>query len=167
MVARRRRIRRTHSRRHDMMSTGMSWINRLIGPSALVVAMVGQVTAKDVQAYPGYNALPNMEKGKFLLNNTLSRMSGFSPFPQYGTPGFTINLTGPINKYTGLGIGLQILGAVTKQPLARKAGKGLMWGGIIGGIFDPATGAKAGGSTPRGTATPTIRTGYSQNTYTG
>lgn len=131
------------------------WLGKLITPAAFAVSFTGQLTTKDIQNYPAYNSLPNVEKGKFLLNSIAGRVTSFNPYPQYGTPKFTINPTGPINKYTGMGISLMVLGHVLPKGLggkgiARKAGKGLFWGGVIGGFFDPATGAR-GGASQRGT----------------
>jgi hypothetical protein len=134
----RRRHRRAHHRTHDGV---MSKLSKFVVPATFAVSAVGQLTAKDIAAYPSYDTLPNIEKGKFLLNAVLGRTTSFNPYPQYGTPKFTVNPAGALNKYTGTGIGLMILSAVLPKGvggkgIAKKVGKGLFWGGIVGGFFD-------------------------------
>ena len=146
---------RRHHKATARSSGIMSMIGKLVAPAAFTDAFVGQLTAKDISNYPSFDTLPNMEKGKFILNTITGRMASFNPFPQYGTPKFTINPAGAFNKYTGTGIGLMVLGSVLPKgvggkSLAMKAGKGFMWGGIIGGIFD-APGAARTGTTSLGT----------------
>lgn len=140
-----RRRRRSHRRSYSAMHA----VSKYITPAAFGVSFVGQLTAKDIQSYSGYNALTNTEKLKFLGNAIASRTIGFSPYPQYGTPGFTVNPSGAINKYTGMGLGLLILSKVIPngvggKSIAHKVGKGFFWGGIIGGFFDANTGGRQG-----------------------
>lgn len=154
-MARRRRFRRrakTHSR-----GGVMHWVNKLIAPAAFGIALTTQVSSKDIANYgqSQYQALTNTQKAQFLGNSLANHFTGFAPYPQYGTPGITINPTGPINKFTGMGIGLMILGHVLPGKLggktqAYRAGKGLFWGGVIGGFFDPGSGSRSGGMASRG-----------------
>lgn len=149
MMARRRRHRSGHKKSGLMRS-----LNRWVAPVTFGVAFVGQLTQKDIAAYPNFNALPNIEKGKFLANVVLGRTTSFNPFPQYGTPKFTVNPSGMINKYVGAGLGLMILSAVAGRELGHKSlmhkvGKNLVLGGALGGFFDANTGGRAasGGNT--------------------
>lgn len=134
--------RRRHYRRHGSRSHGaMSIIGKAITPLSFVAAFVPQITNKDTVGNASYAALPNTQKAQFLVNSIAGRMTGFNPFPQYGTQSFTVNPAGVINKYTGMGIGLMVLGSVLPRGvggkgIAKKIGKGLFWGGVIGGFFD-------------------------------
>lgn len=147
-MARHRRF-RTH--KHHKSGGFMSVVHKLIVPASFGVAFTAQVSAKDIQNYgqTNFNALPNMEKGKFMANSLIGHVTNYNPFPQYGTSGITINPTGPINKYTGMGIGLMVLSQVLPKgfggrTMAKKFGKGLFWGGVVGGFLDPSTGARTG-----------------------
>jgi hypothetical protein len=147
-MARRRHSRRGHSKGKE--NSIMKWAGKLLAPAAFGVAFVNQVSAKDIAVFPSYNSLSNTERAKFLGNSVIGHITGYNPFPQYGTAGITINPTGFVNKFTGLGVGLLTLSYVMPsgvggKSLARKAGKGFLWGGIIGGLLDPATGARSGG----------------------
>ena len=116
-------------------------VSKAVTPLAFVASFLPQITAKDTVNNAAYVALPNTEKAQFLANSAIGRMTGFNPFPQYGTQQLTINPAGTINQYTGMGLGLMILSHVLPKEaggksLARKIGKGLFWGGVVGGFFD-------------------------------
>jgi hypothetical protein len=120
----------------------MSKLGKFITPAIGGVSFVSQLTAKDITNYGGsnYQALANVEKAKFLGNAIASRTTGFSPYPQYGTPGFTINPAGTLNKFTGAGVLLLVASEVAPSGFGKanikRVGKGLLLGGIFGGLFD-------------------------------
>ena len=112
-------------------------------------AFASQISAKDYEDLKGtnYNKEDIATKGKIFANIVLGRLSGFTPFKGdnlYGsqnTP-FTINPNGVVNKFTGLGVAGQIYKAlpIKQLPMKSKVGvisKGLLAGGLIGGLFDP------------------------------
>lgn len=143
----RRRHRRYHSRRGGVGH----YLNKAIVPATFLGSFISQATAKDIAVSTVYPTLPAMEKGKFLLNSVAGRATGFNPFPQYGNNRMTINPAGVVNKFTGLGLGLIILSHVIPRgmggkSIARKAGKGLLWGGIVGGLIDDPVPKQAGAS---------------------
>lgn len=154
-MARRRRSRR--SRFHakgNMMGKAWHWITMAVEPTAAAVSFVNQISAKDIATYgqTNYNALPNMEKLKFLGNVIVGRTTGFNPYNKYGTYPQTINPSGMINKYVGVGalslllghaLPSQLVGGGVKTVL-KKGGRGALIGGLLGGLFDANTGGRAG-----------------------
>lgn len=130
--------RRRHSRkfaRHE------SVISKVVLPSSFFASFINQVNAKDLSTSGTYNNLDTMGKAKWQIGNAVGRVTGFYPFADVtGTHPFAINLLGPVNKWTGLGVVMSmILPAVPKLPhkgMIRKAGSGFLLGGIIGGLFD-------------------------------
>jgi len=136
MARRRRRGRRMAAKHHF---GGI--IGKLITPASFIAAFVPQIAGKDINNNPSFQTLAPMEKAKFLSNSIMGRTTGINPFPQYGTSSFTLNPAGTLNKYTGMGVGLMILSEVLPRgfggkSISRKVGKGLFWGGIVGGLFD-------------------------------
>ena len=116
-------------------------------------AFASQITAKDYEALQNtdYKNTDIATKGKIFTNIVLGRLSGFTPFKGanlYGsdsTP-FTINPSGLVNKFTGLGLaGMIYKNLPIKQlPLKSKIGtlgKGVLVGGAIGGLFDAPDGS--------------------------
>ena len=125
-------------------------------------AFASQISAKDYSDLQGtdYNRQDIATKGKIFANIVLGRLSGFTPFKSgnlYGsenTP-FTINPNGMVNKFTGLGIGGLIYKnlPIKQLPMKSKVGvisKGLLAGGLIGGLFDPPMNSPStSGSSPQ------------------
>jgi len=123
-----------------------------------------QLTDKDysiLNTDPGYKNQDIATKGKIFANIVLGRISGFTPFKNgnlYGseTTPFTINPSGIVNKFTGLGLaGMIYKNLPIKQlPLKSKIGslsKATLISGAIGGLFD------APGNNPQATyASPNI-----------
>lgn len=133
--------RRRHSRHHSRSKGVGHYINKLVTPVLFTGAFVSQITAKDIATSSTYATLPPMERAKFLANSVVGRTSGINLFPQYGQQKLTINPSGMVNKFTGLGLGLMIFGHIAPKGiggkgLAKKGGKALFWGGILGGLFD-------------------------------
>jgi hypothetical protein len=129
-------------RRHHSGSSGFwGMLSKAITPLSFAAAFVPQLASKDTSTSAYTSLTSNTDRAKFLVNSISGRMTGFNPFPQYGTHSFTVNPSGVFNNYTYMGAGLMILGSVLPKGmggkgLARKVGKGLFWGGVIGGFFD-------------------------------
>lgn len=136
-MARRRHRRHHSSRKHSIGNM----LGRFIEPASFGVAFVSQVSQKDIASYPNFSTLSGVEKLKFLGNSIAGRTTGINPFPQYGKNNITINPSGIINKFTGLGIALWAVGEFAPSSLGHKSaikrvGKGMFWGGVFGGLFD-------------------------------
>lgn len=143
-MARRRRHRRfSRSRSH-------SW-HKAVAPTAFLAAFLGQLTVKDFA--PGAaqgTAFKNADllgKFKFLMNDVTGRISGVNFFGDATQFTQTINPSGMINKYVGLGLLATIfypmIPKVPGKSIARKAGGALIAGGLLGGLFDDAPKAYA------------------------
>lgn len=134
-MARRRRRSRKHSRKMGL--------GRLIFPVAAGASFLSQLTSKDFGAggvgtttFATANA---SGKAQFLVNDIVGRITGINPFAQSVQFKQTINPAGVLNKWTGAGLALMLLGSIPGMPLKGKAksiGKGLLVGGAVGGFFD-------------------------------
>lgn len=122
-------------------------------PASFLVSVIEQVTEKDVQTSGTYNNLDTISRLKFLAGDVIGRFTGYYPFPNVtGSHPFSLNPTGWINKWTGLGIGAELLTSGAKKvgiklpysDAIKKAGSGFLLGGIIGGIFDPPARSEGG-----------------------
>jgi hypothetical protein len=146
--------RRRRSRRHEKRASGlMSRASKLVQPAAFGISFLGQMLSKDLPNLP--SNLSNTQKLQAIGSLTVSHLTGFTPMPQYGSPGITLNLTGWANKYTAMGVGLAVLSEVVpskyigKKSTIGNLAKGLIKGGVIGGFLDPGSGSR-GGSSERG-----------------
>lgn len=131
-------------------------LGKVVTPAAFGLSFLSQLMSKDLDPSTTqgryYQNADIVGKIKMISNDVTGRVTGLNAFPD--APNFkqTINPAGVVNKYTGMGLGLLIYSHVAPRGmggkgLARKVGKGLFWGGVIGGFFDPATGARAAGGT--------------------
>ena len=140
---------------------GMIWkgVKEAAGP----LVFVEQLTHKDRETMgDAFNSAPLMQKGKILVNLILGRISGINPFPDEVQAPATINFSGIFNRWSGLGIGMIIYGAIddsikingkTILPHGSKIkqlSSRVLTGGIFGGIFD-APGDKPAKSGQTGT----------------
>ena len=149
-----KRRRRSTKKRSSPKSAGNKIYSAIKGIVPFY-AFASQITAKDYEALQNtdYKNADIATKGKIFTNIVLGRLSGFTPFKGanlYGsdsTP-FTINPSGLVNKFTGLGLaGMIYKNLPIKQlPLKSKIGtlgKGLLVGGGIGGLFDAPDGSSS------------------------
>ena len=148
-----RKIKRRFSRRKVTRSNGTgSKLYSLIKNVTPYLAFASQLTAKDYQVLNQDSAYKNENiatKAKIFANITMGRLTGITPFKNgnmYGsqTTPFTINPSGVVNKFTGLGIAGMIYKNLPIKQLPQKAkigqiGKGLLLGGALGGLFDAPT----------------------------
>lgn len=132
------RRRRRHSRRgHDRHRL----LSDLILGGTFAGSFLGQVNQKDMASSSTYSGLSPTDQAKWQISNAVGRVTGWYPF-QSLTPSkpVQINWTGWANKYTGLGlVATFLLPKVPGMPgksYVRKAGAGLLAGGILGGLFD-------------------------------
>jgi len=114
------------------------------------LAFASQLTAKDYSDLNATSSYKNEDiatKAKIFANIVTGRLTGVHAFKGdnlYGSDQipFTVNPSGVINKFTGLGVaGLIYKNLPMKQlPQKSKVGaisKNLLLGGAIGGLFDP------------------------------
>ena len=145
----RRRTRRRTSRRKTNGAKSMgSKIYSLVKSATPYIAFSSQLTQKDYSALENtnYKNEDMATKAKIFANIVTGRLTGFTAFKNgnlYGseTTPFTINPSGIVNKFTGLGAaGLIYKNLPIKQlPQKQKVGeiaKRLILGGGIGGLFD-------------------------------
>jgi len=133
---------------------------------AAPVAFWSQLSQKDYQvlnASPQYNALDYLGKLKVAANILTGSLTGkvlfsdqYNPSPN-GSP--RINPAGVINKWTGIGIAGKIYSLVGKQmglpeqAAIGRIGTKLIYGGAVGGFFDPPT---AGGRVSTYAVSPNV-----------
>ena len=133
---------------------GMIW--KVARELATPVAFLDQISSKD-RATLGvaWTAAPTTQKLKILANIVTGRITGINFFSDEVQAPQTINFGGIFNKWSGLGVGLIIVGAVVENlkingkkilPHGSKMGQighRLLTGGVFGGIFDaPNDGSK-------------------------
>ena len=148
-TVRRRVSRRRRSAKKSVSSKSMG--NKIFGALKGIVpfyVFASQLTQKDYQALENTNYKNEdiATKAKIFTNIVTGRLSGFTPFKganMYGsesTP-FTINPSGMVNKFTGIGLaGMIYKNLPIKQlPMKGKIGtlaKSTLVSGAIGGLFD-------------------------------
>ena len=159
----RRRSRRTTRRRTARPQSAGSKIYSVVKNASGYLAFASQLTAKDYEVLNQQSAYKNEDiatKAKIFANIAMGRLTGITPFKNgnmYGseTTPFTINPSGVVNKFTGLGIaGLIYKNLPMKQlPQKSKVGavsKRLLLGGALGGLFDaPEGSSKTMASSPK------------------
>ena len=114
------------------------------------LAFASQLTAKDYSDLNATSSYKNEDiatKAKIFANIVTGRLTGLHAFKGdnlYGSDQipFTVNPSGVVNKFTGLGVaGLIYKNLNIKQlPQKQKVGavaKNLLVGGALGGLFDP------------------------------
>jgi hypothetical protein len=165
MAKKRRRKKNSKNGRKSIKSMARSWANKLASP----VAFWSQLTEKDYQllnATPEYQQLDYLGKLKVASNILTGSLTGkvlfndqYNPSPN-GQP--RINPSGVINKWTGIGVAGKLYGAVGRQmklPEAAtidKIGTKLIYGGAVGGFFDPP--GNPGGYVSTRNVTPNVMT---------
>jgi len=142
----RRRKKKNGKGKTNIKSMARSWANKLASP----VAFWSQLSEKDYQvlnATPEYRALDYLGKLKVASNILTGSLTGkvlfsdqYNPSPN-GQP--RINPSGIINKWTGIGVAGKIYSLVGKQmglpeqATIGRIGTKLIYGGAVGGFFDP------------------------------
>ena len=159
----RRRSRRTTRKRTSKPSSAGSKIYSVVKNASGYLAFASQLTAKDYEVLNQQSAYKNEDiatKAKIFANIAMGRLTGITPFKNgnmYGseTTPFTINPSGVVNKFTGLGVaGLIYKNLPMKQlPQKSKVGavsKRLLLGGALGGLFDaPSNSSTTMASSPK------------------
>jgi len=159
----RRRSRRTTRRRTATSQSAGSKIYSVVKNASGYLAFGSQLTAKDYEVLNQQSAYKNEDiatKAKIFVNIAMGRLTGVTPFKNgnmYGseTTPFTINPSGMVNKFTGLGVaGLIYKNLPMKQlPQKSKVGavsKRLLLGGALGGLFDaPSNSSTTMASSPK------------------
>lgn len=144
-------------------SSAGSKIYSVVKNASGYLAFASQLTAKDYSVLNNQASYKNEDiatKAKIFANIAMGRLTGITPFKNgnmYGseTTPFTINPSGMVNKFTGLGIaGLLYKNLPIKQlPQKSKVGavsKRLLLGGALGGLFDaPEGSSKTMASSPK------------------
>ena len=160
---RRRSRRRTTRKRSAKPSSAGSKIYSVVKNASGYLAFASQLTAKDYSVLNNQASYKNEDiatKAKIFTNIAVGRLTGITPFKNgnmYGseTTPFTINPSGMVNKFTGLGIaGLIYKNLPMKQlPQKSKVGavsKRLLLGGALGGLFDaPSNSSTTMASSPK------------------
>tara|TARA_R110002012_G_scaffold192350_3_gene359991 strand:+ start:69 stop:707 length:639 start_codon:yes stop_codon:yes gene_type:complete len=147
-----RRKRRSVKRRSSPKSAGSKIYSAIKGIVPFYV-FASQLTEKDYQALENTNYKNEnlATKAKIFTNIVTGRLTGFTAFKgsnMYGsesTP-FTINPSGLVNKFTGIGVaGMIYKNLPIKQlPLKSKIGtlaKSTLISGALGGLFDAPDGS--------------------------
>ena len=150
-MAKKRKYKRKNknSKRKSVKSLARTWANRLASP----VAFWSQLSQKDYEvlnASPQYHALDYLGKLKVASNILTGSLTGkvlfsdqYNPSPN-GSP--RINPAGVINKWTSIGIAGKIYSLVgnqmglPEQATIGRIGTKLIYGGAVGGFFDPPSG---------------------------
>lgn len=130
----------------------MGKLQHFIRPGSFTLAFLQQINEKDIAANGNYNNMSTSDKLKFIAGNTVGRVTGYYPFQDLtGSHPFALNPAAMINKWTGLGIGIELLKHTLPLPKEiKKAGPGLLWGGLLGGLMDAP--ARQGGGVGGGNA---------------
>ena len=146
MAKKRRRKNKNKKSKTSVKSMVRSWANKLASP----VAFWSQLSEKDYEilnATPEYRALDYLGKLKVGANILTGSLTGrvffsdhYNPSPN-GQP--RINPAGVINKWTGIGVAGKLYSLVGKQmglpeqAAIGRIGTKLIYGGAVGGFFDP------------------------------
>ena len=146
MAKKRKRRNKNKKSKTSVKSMVRSWTNKLAAP----VAFWSQLTEKDydtLNADQSYREADYMTKLKVASNILTGSLTGrvlfseqYNPSPN-GQP--RINPAGVINKWTGIGVAGKIYSLVGKQmglpeqAAIGKIGTKLIFGGAVGGFFDP------------------------------
>ena len=142
-------------------------IRQVVSKGAAPIAFWQQLSEKDYQvlnADGNYAALDYLGKLKVAANILTGSLTGRVAFSdQYNpSPGGQprINPAGVINKWTGIGIAAKIYGKVGKamklpeQAMIDRVGSKLIFGGAVGGFFDPP--GNPGGYVSTANVTPNV-----------
>lgn len=122
-----------------------SGLNKVIGLASSFVPFFSQITQKDIEAINAQATAPIdfMDQAKNTANIVIGRITGYNPFPNNYQVKATRNVAGIFNGWTFLGLGMTVIGRVTKRtglvPHAARMesyGKKIMLSGAAGGFFD-------------------------------
>ena len=143
-------------------------IRKVVNQGAAPLAFWQQLSEKDytvLNATPEYRSLDYLGKLKVAANILTGSLTGrvafsdqYNPSPS-GQP--RINPAGIINKWVGIGVAAKIYGKVGKamklpeQASINKIGSKLIFGGAVGGFFDPPS---PGGRITTYAVSPNVRT---------
>ena len=158
-----RRRRRAPKRKTSKPSSAGSKIYSVVKNASGYLAFASQLTAKDysvLNQQPAYKNEDIATKAKIFANIAMGRLTGITPFKNgnmYGseTTPFTINPSGVVNKFTGLGVAGLIYKNLPIKALPQKSkvgavSKRLLLGGALGGLFDaPEGSSKTMASSPK------------------
>jgi len=158
-----RRRRRAPKRRTSKPSSAGSKIYSVVKNASGYLAFASQLTAKDYSVLNQQSSYKNEDiatKAKIFANIAMGRLTGITPFKNgnmYGseTTPFTINPSGMVNKFTGLGVAGLIYKNLPIKALPQKSkvgaiSKRLILGGGLGGLFDaPSGSSKTMASSPK------------------
>ena len=142
-------------------------VRQIVSKGSAPLAFWQQLSEKDYQvlnADGNYAALDYLGKLKVAANILTGSLTGRVAFSdQYNpSPGGQprINPAGVINKWTGIGIAAKIYGKVGKamklpdQAMIDRVGSKLIFGGAVGGFFDPP--GNPGGYVSTANVTPNV-----------
>ena len=148
-MAKKRKNRKKKNGNNSSKSLGNS-MYKLAKNASGYLAFASQLTAKDysdLNATTSYKNEDIATKAKIFANIVTGRLTGIHAFKGdnlYGSDQipFTVNPSGVVNRFTGLGVaGLIYKNLNIKQlPQKQKVGavaKNLLVGGALGGLFDP------------------------------
>jgi len=164
-MARKRRRRKNKNSKHKSIK---SMIRQVVNKGSAPLAFWQQLSEKDyveLNASPAYREADYLTKLKVASNILTGSLTGrvlfseqYNPSPS-GQP--RINPAGIINKWTGIGIAGKIYGVIGKSmklpesATIDRIGSKLIFGGGIGGFFDPPSPA---GRITTYAVTPNVRT---------
>ena len=164
MARKRRRVKKNKNKHSSIKSI----IRKVVNQGAAPLAFWQQLSEKDytvLNATPEYRGLDYLGKLKVAANILTGSLTGrvafsdqYNPSPS-GQP--RINPAGIINKWVGIGLVAKIYGKVGKamklpeQASISRIGSKLIFGGAVGGFFDPPSPA---GRISTYNVTPNVRT---------
>jgi len=145
-----RKRRRRSSKKKNGSKSIKSIVRQVVNKAAAPVAFWQQLSEKDYQvlnADSNYAALDYLGKLKVAANILTGSLTGrvafadqYNPSPS-GNP--RINPAGVINKWTGIGVAAKLYGKIGKSMKLPEAasidriGSKVIFGGAVGGFFDP------------------------------
>ena len=162
----RKRSRRRKAKRSGSKSI-KSMIRQIVNKGSAPLAFWQQLSEKDYQvlnADGNYAALDYLGKLKVAANILTGSLTGRVAFPDQYNPSPSgqprINPAGVINKWTGIGVAAKLYGKIGKSMKLPEAatidrvGNKVIFGGAIGGFFDPP--GNPGGYVSTANVTPNV-----------
>ena len=162
----RKRSRRRKAKRSGSKSI-KSMLRQVVNKGAAPLAFWQQLSEKDYQvlnADGNYTALDYLGKLKVAANILTGSLTGrvafsdqYNPSPS-GQP--RINPAGVINKWTGIGVAAKLYGKIGKSmklpeaAMIDRVGSKVIFGGAVGGFFDPP--GNPGGYVSTANVTPNV-----------
>ena len=162
-----RKRRRRSSKKKNGSKSIKSMLRQVVNKGAAPLAFWQQLSEKDYQvlnADGNYAALDYLGKLKVAANILTGSLTGrvvfadqYNPSPS-GQP--RINPAGVINKWTGIGVAAKLYGKIGKSmklpeaAMIDRVGSKVIFGGAVGGFFDPP--GNPGGYVSTANVTPNI-----------